>query len=157
MKISEIITEIRKKNSLSQDEMAEKLFVTRQAVSRWENGKTTPDIATLKLISKEYDVSINELLDLPQKPICQSCGMDLRSAEDFGTNEDKGINTDYCKYCFQKGSFSNERTIDEMIESNLRFLDEYNKEAGTTFTPEQARSELKEHLSTLKRWKKAIN
>lgn len=134
--------------------MATKLFVTRQAVSRWETGETTPSIDTLKLITKEYDISINELLDLPEKPICQSCGMNLNNVEDFGTNPDDSVNTDYCKYCFQKGSFSHERTIDEMIESNLRFLNEYNKETGSSFTPEQARTELKEHLSTLKRWKK---
>lgn len=153
MQISKIIADIRQKNGLSQEEMATKLFVSRQAVSRWENGNTTPDIETLKLISKEYDISINVLLDLPQKPICQSCGMDLNDLEDFGTNKDEGINTDYCRYCFQQGKFSHERNIDEMIESNLRFLDEYNKETGNSYTPEQARTELKAHLSTLKRWK----
>ena len=46
---------------LSQDELAEKVFVTRQAVSRWENGETTPNTETLKLLSKLFDVSINTL------------------------------------------------------------------------------------------------
>lgn len=148
------ILELRKKHNLSQEEMADKLFVTRQAVSRWENGETTPNIETLKLISKEFDVTINQLLNLPEKPICQSCGMNMDNIEDFGTNADEGMNTDYCKYCFQKGSFSHERTIDEMIESNLKFLNEYNAAMGSSYTPEQARTELKQHLTTLKRWKK---
>lgn len=153
MEMNKIITDIRRKHAISQDEMASKLFVTRQAVSRWETGETTPNIETLKMISKEFDVSINELLDLPEKPICQSCGMHLRSISDFGTNDDEAVNTDYCTYCFQKGSFSRECNIDEMIESNLKFLDEYNKAEGLSFTPEEARTELKQYLSTLKRWK----
>ncbi|HKL94217.1 MAG TPA: zinc ribbon domain-containing protein [Clostridia bacterium] len=153
MRMNQVIADIRKNNSISQDEMANKLFVTRQAVSRWENGETTPNIETLKMISKEYDVSLNELLDLPERPICQSCGMDLKNPDDFGTNSDGGVNTEYCKYCFRKGSYTHDRNIDEMIESNLKYLDEYNKEQGLSFTPEQAKTELKQYLSTLKRWK----
>lgn len=153
MEIKNIITEIRKNNCLSQDKMAEMLFVTRQAVSRWENGETTPNIDTLKLISKKFNISANILLGLPEEPVCQSCGMDLRQIEDFGTNSNEGVHTDYCKFCFKKGSFTHQRTLDEMVESNLKFLDEYNKEKGLSFTPEQARKELKAHLSTLKRWR----
>ncbi len=47
---------------MSQDELAEKVFVTRQAVSRWENGETVPNTETLKLLSRLFDVSINTLL-----------------------------------------------------------------------------------------------
>ncbi len=54
---------IRKKNNLTQDELAEKLSVTRQAVSNWENGKTEPDIETLTNISQIFDISIDELVD----------------------------------------------------------------------------------------------
>lgn len=46
---------------LSQDALARKVMVTRQAVSRWENGETVPNTETLKLLSKEFDVSINTL------------------------------------------------------------------------------------------------
>ena len=53
------IHELRLLKGLSQDELAEKVFVTRQAVSRWENGETTPNTETLKLLSKLFDVSIN--------------------------------------------------------------------------------------------------
>jgi ABC-type lipoprotein export system ATPase subunit len=78
--------------------------------------------------------------------------MNLNNIEDFGTNTDDSINTDYCGYCFQKGHFSQERTLDEMVESNLKYLKEYNAETGSTFTTEQARTELKQFLATLKRW-----
>lgn len=47
METKEIIRELRAKNGLSQDELAEKIFVTRQAVSRWENGETVPNTETL--------------------------------------------------------------------------------------------------------------
>lgn len=65
METKDIILELRNKAGLSQDELAEKVFVTRQAVSRWENGETTPNTETLKLLSKAFDVSINTLLGSP--------------------------------------------------------------------------------------------
>ena len=66
MKTKDVILELRMKRGLSQDELAEKLFVTRQAVSRWETGETTPNTETLKLLSKLFDVSINTLLGSPR-------------------------------------------------------------------------------------------
>ncbi len=62
MKISEKITEIRKENNLTQEEFAEKLFVTRQTVSNWENTKSYPDIETLILISDKFKCSLDILL-----------------------------------------------------------------------------------------------
>lgn len=62
MEIKDILFNLRKTNHLTQDEMAKKLFVTRQAVSRWENGETIPNVDTLKLISNIFDISINSLI-----------------------------------------------------------------------------------------------
>ena len=70
METKEIIFELRTKKGLSQDELAEKVFVTRQAVSRWENGETVPNTETLKLLSKLFDVSINTLLGSPRELYC---------------------------------------------------------------------------------------
>ena len=56
METKDIIRELRAKKGLSQEELAEKIFVTRQAVSRWENGETIPNTETLKLLSQEFDV-----------------------------------------------------------------------------------------------------
>ena len=53
-KIGNIIKELRKKNNLTQQNLADQLGVTYQAVSKWENGKNIPDIAILKEISKLY-------------------------------------------------------------------------------------------------------
>lgn len=65
MEIKDVLFDLRQKCNLTQDELAEKLFVTRQAVSRWENGGTIPNIDTLRLISSVFGVSINSLLDAP--------------------------------------------------------------------------------------------
>ena len=67
METKDIIYELRTKKGLSQEELAEKVFVTRQAVSRWETGETIPNIDTLKLLSKLFDVSINTLLGSPKR------------------------------------------------------------------------------------------
>ena len=64
MNISEKIIMIRKENNLTQEEMAKKLFVTRQAISKWERGISYPSIDVLRLINKEFKISINKLLDV---------------------------------------------------------------------------------------------
>ena len=148
------LTQLRKNLELTQDELAEKLFVTRQAISRWETGETTPNIDTLKLMSSMFNMSINELLGASEGNIvCQSCAMPLRAFEDFGTEVDAGISTDYCLHCYQKGSFTGNQNMDEMVEINLGYLDHWNTEQGTSYTKDEARAILKEHLATLKRWK----
>lgn len=77
METKEVLLQLRKAHDLTQEEMAKHLLVTRQAVSRWETGETIPNAETLKLISKEFHVSINTLLGMPQRLFCQCCGMPL--------------------------------------------------------------------------------
>ena len=62
MEMQAILKLLREKNNLTQEQMAERLMVTRQAVSRWENGETQPNTETLKLLSREFNVSVNTLL-----------------------------------------------------------------------------------------------
>ena len=66
-KISSTIKKIRKDNGLTQEAFANELNVTYQAVSKWENGKSIPDIGTLQLICNKYNIDINDLLDTPVK------------------------------------------------------------------------------------------
>ncbi|MBE5787410.1 MAG: helix-turn-helix domain-containing protein [Clostridiales bacterium] len=105
MESKNIIFALRTKKGLSQDELAEKVYVTRQAVSRWENGETTPNTETLKLLSKLFDVSINTLLGSPRQMICHCCGMSL---DDATTSKeiDGTFNEEYCKWCYHEGEFS---------------------------------------------------
>ena len=105
MKTKEIIYELRTKKGLSQEELAERVFVTRQAVSRWENGETVPNTETLKLLSKEFEVSINTLLGSPQRLICQCCGMPLEDC-DISKEVDGFFNEEYCKWCYADGKYT---------------------------------------------------
>ena len=104
METKDIIFFFFSKSGLTQDELAEKIFVTRQAVSRWETGETMPNTETLKMLSKLFDVSINTLLGSPRKLICQCCGMPL---DDSSTSKetDGTFNEEYCKWCYTDGKF----------------------------------------------------
>lgn len=105
METKDILFELRTKKGLSQDELAEKVFVTRQAVSRWEKGETTPNTETLKLLSKLFDVSINTLLGSPRQMVCHCCGMTLDDATT--SREVDGIfNEEYCRWCYSDGQFT---------------------------------------------------
>lgn len=72
MDTKEILLELRTKWGLSQEQLAEQVHVTRQAVSRWETGETVPNTETLKLLSRLFDVSINTLLGSPRQLICRA-------------------------------------------------------------------------------------
>ena len=61
-KIGKFIAECRKKQKLTQEQLAEKLGVTDRAVSNWENGKNMPDLSMFKLLCDELNISINELM-----------------------------------------------------------------------------------------------
>ena len=146
MSTKDILLELRMKHGLSQDSLAEKVFVTRQAVSRWEKGETVPNTETLKLLSKLYNVSINTLLGSPHKLICQCCGMPLED-EIIGRNEDGTLNEDYCKWCFADGTYTYSN-MDDLIEVCVRNM------VNDNFTEEQAREYLKQSLPKLDYWKR---
>lgn len=146
MKTKEIIYRLRIQNGMSQDELAEKVFVTRQAVSRWENGETVPNTETLKLLSGVFEVSINTLLGSPRKLICQCCGMPLEDDSIIGHNEDGTLNEDYCKWCYADGTFTY-NNMNELIDVCVQNM------TGENFTPEQARTYMEKLLPTLDYWK----
>ena len=62
-RIGKFISELRKEKNMTQDQLAEKLGVTDKSISRWENGKTMPDLSMLTILSKELNVEISELLN----------------------------------------------------------------------------------------------
>ena len=146
MDTKDIIYELRTKKGLSQDELAEKVFVTRQAVSRWENGETVPNTETLKLLSGLFGVSINTLLGTPQKLICQCCGMPLED-ELIGKNQDGTLNEDYCKWCYANGTYTYS-DMDELINVCIPHM------VKEGFSEEQARAYMKDQLPKLDYWKR---
>lgn len=146
MNTKDIILELRTKNGLSQDDLAEKVFVTRQAVSRWENGETVPNTETLKLLSRLFNVSINTLLGEPRKLICQCCGMPLEDAI-ISRDKDGALNEDYCKWCYADGTYTYSN-MDDLIEVCITHM------VNDNFTAEQARSYMKDLLPKLDYWKR---
>jgi len=146
MKTKDVLFELRTKNGLSQDDLAEKVFVTRQAVSRWENGETVPNTDTLKLLSKLFNVSINTLLGAPHQLICQCCGMPLEDAI-ISRNKDGTLNEDYCKWCYADGTYTYSN-MDDLIDVCVsHMVNEY-------FSEGQARSYMKQMLPKLDYWKR---
>ena len=146
MNASEVLKNIRINNKLTQDEMAAKLFVTRQAISRWETGETVPNTDTLKLISKTFDISINTLLGSPRKLICQVCGMPLEDDSLISREPDNNFNEEYCKWCYNDGEFTY-KSLDELLD----FLSSHM--SNDNFTPEQAREYFAKQLPELNYWK----
>lgn len=63
VKVGQLILELRRKNNMTQQQLAEKLSVTGQAVSKWENGRGIPDIDSLRKISQEFNIDITAILD----------------------------------------------------------------------------------------------
>lgn len=149
MKINEIILEIRTKNHLTQEDFAGKLFVTRQAVSRWENGDSIPNIDTLKLISELFGISLDDLLNVERNKICQCCTYPLNNFHELGTNEDGTLSTDYCIYCYKDGNWVQpDYTVQDVIDYTVPFM------TSPSMSAEEARKYLEQLVPTLKRWKK---
>ena len=120
METKNVILELRTKKGLSQDELAEKVMVTRQAVSRWENGETVPNTETLKLLSKEFNVTINTLLGAPRQLICQCCGMPLED-EIVSHDRDGSLNENYCKWCYADGTYTYSN-MDDLIDVCVKHM-----------------------------------
>ena len=147
MSTKDVIYELRVKKGLSQDELAEKVFVTRQAVSRWETGETVPNTETLKLFSKLFDVSINTLLGSPRQLRCQCCGMPLTEDDIISKEADGSFNEDYCKWCYAEGTYTYS-DMNDLIDVCVAHM------VGENFTEEQAREYMKQMLPTLDYWKR---
>lgn len=146
MTTKDVLFDLRTKLGLSQDELAEKVFVTRQAVSRWENGDTVPNTETLKLLSRLYNVSINTLLGAPRQLVCQCCGMPLEDAI-LSREKDGTLNEDYCQWCYADETYTYSN-MDDLIDISVRHM------VSEGFTEEQARSYLKQTLPNLDYWKR---
>ena len=145
MATKDVILSLRTKNGLSQDELAEKVFVTRQAVSRWENGETVPNPDTLKLLSALFDVSINTLLGAPRKLICQCCGMPLEDSL-LSREPDGSFNEDYCKWCYADGQFAYQdlQTLTDFLVEHM---------SHENWSAEQARAYFEAQLPQLQHWR----
>lgn len=145
METKDVIVKLRNQNNMTQEELAEKVFVTRQAVSRWETGETTPNIEALKQLSALFNVSINTLLGSEKKLICQCCGMELDDSI-MSREKDGSINQDYCQWCYTDGKFTYSN-----IEDLINFCEEHL--SSENWSKESVREYMTSLLPTLKHWK----
>lgn len=145
MDTKDVLLELRTKRGLSQDELAEKIFVTRQAVSRWENGETVPNTETLKLLSQFFYVSINTLLGAPRQLICQCCGMPLDDTC-ISKEKDGTFNEEYCKWCYADGTFRY-HSMEELINFCVEHM------ATENWPAEQVRAHMEAVVPKLNHWK----
>ncbi|OUP62090.1 transcriptional regulator [Drancourtella sp. An177] len=147
METRDILKNLREKNNLTQEQLAERIHVTRQAVSRWETGETLPNTETFKLLSQVFDVSINTLLGSPRQLICQCCGMPLSEDNLISRESDKSYNEEYCKWCYTDGKFTYESK-----ESLLDYLVKHMPNPDN-LDNETRRAQYDSFLSQLKHWK----
>ena len=145
MEPKDILLELRTQKGLTQEELAEKVYVTRQAVSRWENGETVPNTETLKVLSKFYGVSINTLLGSPRQLICQCCGMPLDDST-ISKETDGEFNEDYCKWCYTDGEFKY-KSVEQLIDFCTEHM------ASDSWPAEQVRAHMEAVVPNLKHWK----
>ncbi len=145
METKDILFKLRAERGLSQQALAEKVFVTRQAVSRWETGESVPNTETLKLLSALFDVSINTLLGAPRKLVCQCCGMPLEDAI-LSREKDGSFNEDYCKWCYdgEKFTYAELQTLIDFCAGHM---------ANESFSEAQVREYLAGYLPGLSYWK----
>lgn len=146
MEMRAILKSLREAHHLTQEQLAARVMVTRQAVSRWETGETQPNTDTLKLLSREYDVSINTLLGAPRQLVCQCCGMPLGEDSLISRETDGAFNEDYCKWCYTDGGF-----VYESKEKLIDFLLAHMPDPAGTPDAER-REQYDRYLSTLKHW-----
>ncbi|MGM9947589.1 zinc ribbon domain-containing protein [Floccifex sp.] len=145
METSKVISGLRLKKGMTQEELAKKVLVTRQAVSRWETGETIPNTESLKLLSKVFDVSINTLLGSEKKLICQCCGMPLEDS--IMSKEVNGdFNEEYCKWCYQNGKFTY-TSMEQLIDFCVQNM------ANENWPAHQVKEHMEKLLPTLKHWK----
>ena len=112
-KIGLFIKHLREKNNLSQNELAEKIPIGRDAVSKWEHGKTIPDIQNLVLLSKVFGVTIDELISGEYKKKKNFVGNITTSLPSNVASDMKDLLEWYDKI--------DKKTIEDIIEFHVRF------------------------------------
>ena len=147
METCELLKTLRDRHGMTQEELAERLFVTRQAVSRWETGETQPNTETLRRLSALFGVSINTLLGSPRQLICQCCGMPLTDDGQISREPDGSFNEDYCKWCYADGEYMYSN-MDELIDVCVKNM------SDGEHSEEEIRSYLHETLPKLDYWKR---
>ena len=147
MAIGETLARMRRERNLTQEDVAHRLYVTRQAVSRWETGETEPGVDMCKLIAATFDMPLMELLEMPDGDYCQSCGMPFYQDADHGSEAGGGRSRDFCSMCYEDGAFVRDETMEELIEEAAPHM-----AAACRISRDEAVSFMGALLPHLKRW-----
>ena len=145
METKEILRRLREEHDLTQEAMAQRLHLSRQAVSRWETGETLPSVDTLQLISQVFSVSVDTLLGADVPLQCQCCGMPLEDSI-LSREPDGTPNQDYCQWCYADGEFAY-TDLNALIDFCAGHM------ASPAWPEDQVRAYLQATLPTLKHWK----
>ena len=150
MSIGQVIKVVREERGLTQSQFAHELFVTQQALSRWEKGTAEPSIDMIRLISTRFEVPMARLMEMPDNGFCQSCAMPFYRPEDHGTEPDGTRNGDYCNYCYEDGVFLQAyANSDELVAACAPMMAE-----SCHISVEQAEDCMSALLPNLKRWRR---
>ncbi|GAA6488145.1 zinc ribbon domain-containing protein [Gordonibacter urolithinfaciens] len=147
MSVGETLARMRRERNLTQEDVARRLYVTRQAVSRWETGETEPGVDMCKLIAATFDMPLMELLEMPDGDYCQSCGMPFYQDADHGSEAGGGRSRDFCSMCYEDGAFVRDETMEELIEQAAPHM-----AAASRISRDEAVSFMGALLPHLKRW-----
>lgn len=153
MAMKDTIAQIRTEKGITQEQMAKDLHVTRQAVSRWETGETSPGIDMVKLICVAYSVPLERFFDMPLEYYCQCCSMPIPDPAMHGTEADGSASGSYCKFCYEGGEFTaKDVDMDEFIEATAQL-----EADALGVTREEAVSLMATLLPHLERWSEKGN
>lgn len=147
MSVGETLARMRRERNLTQEDVARRLYVTRQAVSRWETGETEPGVDMCKLIAATFDMPLMELLEMPDGDYCQSCGMPFYQDADHGSEAGGGRSRDFCSMCYEDGAFVRDETMEELIEQAAPHM-----AAASRISRDEAVSFMGALLPHLQRW-----
>lgn len=89
-------------------------------------------------------------MEFTNQKFCQSCGMPLGVDEDHGTEADGSKSEHYCKYCYEKGSFTAEMTMEEMVV----FCATAMAQGNPGMSEDEAKNQMRQFFPQLLRWKK---
>ena len=151
MEISKNIQKHRLNESLTQEQLAEKVAVTRQAVSRWENGDSLPDINMVTKLAELFCVSTDELLGVDPR-VCQSCGTVMENVDDRGTEENGEKSPMFCSHCRKNGQFERDEKMEDLAKRNTDQLVSFLKAINHPVYPDIILNSYLEYLPTLQRW-----
>lgn len=138
----EIVTDMKVKQSLWDDWMLPHI----------PGGVEDPDFCILKFTPKSSTYWIDSVFVKDGKYVnmyCQSCGIPLQDPQYFGTNQDGSANPEYCYYCYKDGAYTEDCTMDGMIEISMEHLKEQNPDLDEKSTLAM----LERFFPNLKRWR----